>query len=148
MADLLGLPQMPIRPISFSQYTGKTQRLRDEFLESHERGEERELGCLSRYIEFGLAGIDRRRGSRYSLDLEDSKPSNEWWQRNLHSVKIRRDFDSLMGRSHDLPWNCSIEVFPLFGYGFQLKKSLHLGTSPYSPRPVNPIMLIWLWQDY
>jgi hypothetical protein len=147
MANPLGLAPLPTRPISFSQYTGKIQRLRKKFLESHERGDEDDLPRLERYIESGLAGIDRTRGSRYSLDLGHNRLSNAWWERNLHSLKVRGDFDSLMGRSHDLPWTCSIEVFPLFGYGFRLKRSLHIGSSPYCPRPVNHTALSWLRRD-
>jgi hypothetical protein len=102
----------------------------DESIEPGLSPERAALESLTRYLEFGVAGIDRKKERRVSIDMSHNYITNDWWVSNREDTKIPMDIDSMIGRENTIPWKDSIEVFPLFGYGYTIEKSLHIGTSP------------------
>jgi hypothetical protein len=125
------------KKISLNLFVDKMMDLENDFADAESRylekrdspRRERSMQqALSRYWEFAIAAIDRTRGYRYSVQLDSRNTvNNDWIIKYGDSCKFRVDFDSLQGRSTNIPWRGPIEVFPLFGSGFPIQRNLHIG---------------------
>lgn len=120
--------ELPVSPITMSQYVNKVRRLWSDMKGA---GHDNFDGAMARYLEYGIAGIDRKRKKRYSLDLSEQSLSINWWSSHRFQTIMRKDIDSLLGRDITIPWKDAIELYPLFEAGFPIQKGLHIGPSPY-----------------
>jgi hypothetical protein len=89
-----------------------------------------EISSIEQWTEFGIAGINASSGYRAKIDITGHYISQDWLNNNREMTIIRHDFDSLLGRSECLPYKDAIEVYPLYGSGFRILKSLHIGVVP------------------
>ncbi|KAG8755378.1 hypothetical protein FRC14_004103 [Serendipita sp. 396] len=112
-----------MRSFSLNHFLRKAKGIQSDFDTTNSLQEEEALG---RWIEFGVAGINAQSGYRASLDLEENKIGGVWLTEQAHALKQRYDFDSIMGSSDNLPYQVDVEIFPLYGKGFELRKSIHI----------------------
>ncbi|KAG8753210.1 hypothetical protein FRC14_006319 [Serendipita sp. 396] len=114
---------LPKRTFSISHFLRKAKGIYDDFDPTNPVEEEEAVG---RWIEFGIAGINAHSGYRASIDLTENYVGGAWLLQQAHHLKTRYDFDSIMGSSNNLPYTTDVEIFPLYGKGFELRKSLHI----------------------
>lgn len=118
---------LPLQNFDLSRFVRKAKGIRCRIDDDNPRNEG---SSLEQWTEFGIAGINASSGYRAKIDMSRHYISDEWLDENGRAIDIRFDFDSLLGRSKTLPYIGSIEVYPLFGSGFRLKSSLHIGSVP------------------
>jgi hypothetical protein len=139
------LPDLLQENISLSEFVGKSMELEDDFSEAFDQYQKEQtadnhevmVNARSRYLEYVIAGIDRHSESRVSIDIRAYNGiTTQWISEHWFNMVHRVDFDSLQGRSTDLPWACAMEIYPLFRTGYAIDKSLHVGPARFLPSQV------------
>jgi len=145
-------PQMAVKSRSIGQFAIKSHFLYEQWQEavkdeqealetSSDQEQESSLSIsplsekvkerAARYIEYSIAGIDRKRDQRVAITMGNHHSvTSEWLSDKIDDISHILDFDSLMGRCSALPWTSDLQVFPLFTTGFPITNSLHIGYVP------------------
>jgi len=114
---------LPFKPFDLSRFVRKARAIQ-ETVDGNTDADKHE--AIGRWMEFTIAGINNSSGYRAQMNMAAHYIDEDWMTEHGLAIQRRHDFDSLLGRSHNLPYTVDLEVYPLFRSGFPITKSLHI----------------------
>jgi hypothetical protein len=113
-SDQLCLPVRPL-PSDGMSVDGSEVSNSNTFVPSDE--------SIIRHMHYTISGRDEERGQ--TVQIATLGP-NALTPGMAGLMRVRRDWDSVLGTSTDLPYDCSLHVYPIPAFDLELNKPIHI----------------------
>jgi hypothetical protein len=104
---------------TLKEYVAKLQAFWDE---SGDENTANGASALEQFVRLGITGRMRRTNKVARIIMTDCYVTPE----QVSEFTIRRDYDSLIGWSHDLPLQCPVDIYMIPRFRDTLKKDIHI----------------------